>query len=134
MLVDDSHICNLIMRKWLEMLPFPVSIHAFTKPVEAFTQLATLDPVLLFLDLNMPELDGWQFLQRMRDAGRTNRVIILTSSTSTADYDRCADFANVLLYQTKPVTAAFVEAISPFLQGLQTTLPQQPIRHRSPSA
>lgn len=119
MLVDDSFICNLIMRKWLELLPFPLAIHDFTDPVQAFSQLASLDPTLIFLDLNMPELDGWQFLQRMQDTAQANRVVILTSSTSAVDKARCADFTNVLLYQTKPVTAAFIEALPPLLQGIQ---------------
>ncbi|MEZ0611763.1 response regulator [Fibrella sp. WM1] len=119
MLVDDSSICNLIMRKVLSHLPITTDIRDFTDPVYAFSQLSALHPSLIFLDLNMPELDGWGFLERMRETGQRQPVIILTSSTSTIDRSRCDEFSNVLFYQNKPVTAAFVDVLSPLLQEFQ---------------
>lgn len=116
MLVDDSSICNLIMRKGLSLLPIETNIHDFTDPVHAFSQLPVLQPTLIFLDLNMPELDGWGFLERMRETGQQHRVIVLTSSTSAVDRARCDEFSNVLMYQTKPVTRTFLDALPQFLQ------------------
>lgn len=111
MLVDDSPICNLIMQKVLTRLPLEVDISDFTNPMTAFGQVAELNPVVIFLDLNMPELDGWGFLQQMKDTNLTNQVIILTSSTSALDQARCAEFPNVLAYHTKPLTKDVVDAL-----------------------
>ncbi|WP_041259358.1 response regulator [Fibrella aestuarina] len=116
MLVDDSSICNLIMRKGLSQLPISADIHDFTDPVYAFSQLTVLQPTLIFLDLNMPELDGWGFLERMRETDQHHRVIILTSSTSAIDRARCNEFSNILSYQTKPVTRSFLDSLPQFLQ------------------
>lgn len=116
MLVDDSPFCNLIMQKTLARLPADLHINDFTNPLEALAQVPTLNPALIFLDLNMPELDGWGFLQRMRDTALTNQVIILTSSTSFVDRARAAEFTNVLSYQVKPPTKAFMDELLHLLQ------------------
>ena len=81
--------------------------------------MADLNPSVIFLDLNMPELDGWGFLQHMKATGLTNPVIILTSSTSALDQARCTEFANILAYHTKPLTKEVVGAL---LLTLQTDL------------
>ena len=121
MLVDDTSICNLLLKKVLARLPFDMEVHDFTDPVLAVSQVDVLKPEIIFLDLNMPELDGWGFLERMHQASQTNRVIILTSSTSELDRSRCTEFSNVLAYHTKPLTQDMVNAV---LQTFQSELQQ----------
>jgi two-component system nitrate/nitrite response regulator NarL len=116
MLVDDSEICNLMMKKVLDRQAMDLTIFDFTKPVLAFSQVKVLNPAVIFLDLNMPELDGWGFLELMREAGLTNRVIILTSSTSELDRLRCVEFTNVIAYHTKPLSRALVDTLMVSLQ------------------
>jgi CheY-like chemotaxis protein len=70
-------------------------------------------PLLVLLDLNLPLLDGYQVLQRMKADERTRRilVIILTTTDDAREVSRCYDLGcNV--YVTKPVDyAQFSEAI-----------------------
>lgn len=119
MLIDDSSICNLLMKKALGRLPIDIEIHDFTNPELAFSQVPALNPGVIFLDLNMPELDGWGFLERMKEMNLNNRVIILTSSTSELERRRCAEFVNVLAYRTKPLTHDMMNAL---LHTLQTEI------------
>jgi len=112
MLVDDSSICNLMLRKVLGRLPFEMEMHDFTNPVQALEQVQRLNPAVIMLDLNMPELDGWGFLEQMKASGLTNKVVILTSSTSQIDRTRCANFKNVLAYHNKPLSADVVNQLS----------------------
>jgi CheY-like chemotaxis protein len=69
--------------------------------------------LLMLLDLNMPVLNGYQVLERLRADNRTKRipVIILTTTNDPREVDRCYDLGcNV--YVTKPVDYAhFCEAI-----------------------
>jgi CheY-like chemotaxis protein len=61
-------------------------------------------PLLVLLDLNMPVLDGYQVLERMKSDGRTKRipVIILTTTDDAREVARCYELGcNV--YITKPV-------------------------------
>lgn len=70
-------------------------------------------PTLVLLDLNLPVLDGYQVLKRMKEDARTRRipVIILTTTEDTREVARCYDLGcNV--YITKPVDyQQFSEAI-----------------------
>jgi CheY-like chemotaxis protein len=70
-------------------------------------------PVLILLDLNLPVLDGYQVLQRLKHDQRTHRipVIILTTTDDPREVQRCYDLGcNV--YVTKPVDYdSFSEAI-----------------------
>ncbi|MBN1255377.1 MAG: response regulator [Deltaproteobacteria bacterium] len=69
--------------------------------------------LLMLLDLNMPVLDGYQVLQRMKTDERTKRipVIVLTTTDDPREVSRCYDLGcNV--YVTKPVDyEQFSEAI-----------------------
>ena len=70
-------------------------------------------PVLMLLDLNLPGLDGYQVLKRMKQDERTKRipVIILTTTDDAHEVLKCYDLGcNV--YVTKPVDyTQFSEAI-----------------------
>lgn len=70
-------------------------------------------PLLVLLDLNLPGLDGYQVLQRMKKDDRTRRipVVILTTTDDAHEVKKCYDLGcNV--YITKPVDyAQFSEAI-----------------------
>ena len=70
-------------------------------------------PLLVLLDLNLPVLDGYQVLQRMKADDRTKciPVVILTTTDDPREVSRCYDLGcNV--YVTKPVDyAQFSEAI-----------------------
>ncbi len=61
-------------------------------------------PLLVLLDLNLPVLDGYQVLERMKGDERTRRipVIILTTTDDEREVSRCYELGcNV--YMTKPV-------------------------------
>jgi CheY-like chemotaxis protein len=70
-------------------------------------------PLLVLLDLNLPVLDGYQVLQRMKADEQTRRipVVILTTTDDRREVSRCYDLGcNV--YVTKPVDyEQFSEAI-----------------------
>jgi CheY-like chemotaxis protein len=70
-------------------------------------------PLLMLLDLNMPVLDGYQVLERMKADERTKRipVVILTTTDDTREVSRCYDLG-CSVYVTKPVDyQQFSEAI-----------------------
>ena len=61
-------------------------------------------PLLVLLDLNLPVLNGYQVLKRMKEAPNTKRipVIMLTTTDDTREISKCYDLGcNV--YITKPV-------------------------------
>jgi CheY-like chemotaxis protein len=70
-------------------------------------------PLLVLLDLNLPVLDGYQVLERMKADERTRRipVVILTTTDDRREVSRCYDLG-CSVYVTKPVDyQQFSEAI-----------------------
>ncbi|MBU0494369.1 MAG: response regulator [Chloroflexi bacterium] len=70
-------------------------------------------PLLVLLDLNLPVLDGYQVLQRMKADERTQRipVIVLTTTDDAREVSRCYELG-CSVYVTKPVDyVQFSEAI-----------------------
>ncbi len=104
MLIDDAEIANIIMKKLITFLLLDVEVYDFTNPDEAYEALPAINPNLIFLDLNMPWLNGWDFLEKMKTDNYNYKVVIVTSSTSYIDKERCTDFPNVIDYFEKPVS------------------------------
>jgi CheY-like chemotaxis protein len=70
-------------------------------------------PLLVLLDLNLPVLDGYQVLERIKADGRTKRipVVILTTTDDRREMSRCYELG-CNIYMTKPVDyQQFSEAI-----------------------
>ncbi|HZY80696.1 MAG TPA: response regulator [Cyclobacteriaceae bacterium] len=109
-LIDDSDIDLFVQRRFIELSGFARRVLTFQSSREALKYLSSAgakeDPDLIFLDLNMPEIDGFAFLEqysRLVKEAHT-RIIILTSSSSSLDRDRAATFGNVIGFLSKPLT------------------------------
>ncbi len=105
-LIDDERINNIINHKILTKTNDNVLISQFTNAQTAFDQLSVTQPDLVFLDLNMPVCNGWDFLDKMNTAKHCHDVIILTSSVSKMDHQKVLNYSNVVAYIEKPLTAA----------------------------
>jgi CheY-like chemotaxis protein len=104
---DDGH-AELITDN-LQLAGFDGRVRRAVNGYEAL-QLAAASmverrPFLMLLDLNMPEHDGYEVLQSLRDVPklRTAPVIVFTSSDRPTEIERCYDLG-CNLYLTKPVT------------------------------
>ena len=104
MLIDDAEIANIIMKKIISFLMLDVEVFDFTNPDEAYEEMKVIQPNLIFLDLNMPWLNGWDYLEKMKKENYNCKVIIVTSSTSYVDKERVVEFPNIIDYLEKPVT------------------------------
>jgi len=102
-LVDDMDIFNFIMKKVISNVNPGHQVHDFTNGQQALEQLENLEPNVIFLDLNMPDVNGWDFLEDMKARNLPHKVYILTSSTSELDRQRSEKYQNVVNFLTKPV-------------------------------
>lgn len=104
MLVDDIPISNFIMKKMLQRVAPACEVIDFILPEKAIKNLEEFNPDFIFLDLNMPVIDGWKFLKLMNENNLENKVYILTSSTSELDLLKSKQYKNVIGFLVKPIT------------------------------
>ncbi len=103
LIVDDEQIHNFISIRLFRQISPDLTLFDFTDPTLALAELPAINPDIIFLDLNMPKINGWDFLDKMIKNGQKEKVIILTSSVSTFDHDKAREYSNVLECIEKPI-------------------------------
>ena len=110
-LIDDNNIDLLISHKLLLKYDPALQIREFSKAREAVTALQIEQenkPDLILLDLNMPGMNGWEFLEAIRMIEHQPLVYILTSSLDERDKSMSAQYEIVRGYITKPLNNASI--------------------------
>lgn len=105
MLVDDTPISSFILSKAIAAHLPNSSVVEYSDPEEAFENLIDENPDLIFLDLNMPIMDGWEFLDKMQAENLLYKVAILSSSCNPMDLRRWQSYSNVVNFCIKPITS-----------------------------
>jgi CheY-like chemotaxis protein len=118
-LIDDSDIDLFIQRRFLEVYQFSKNLISYKSAEEALAWLSAINgempPDVIFLDLNMPNVDGFGFLEgfknlpsKVRDK---SRIVVLTSSNSQKDRDMVFSYKNVIQFVTKPLKQSDIEEL-----------------------
>ncbi|KAA9332119.1 response regulator [Hymenobacter busanensis] len=113
-LIDDNETTSFLNNRLLQRLELADNVLSFTNAEQAFAhfwgkQGATPDeaPELVFVDLKMPGMDGFEFLNqynRLAPEQRQKTVMaVLTTSMHSADTTRVAQYEGVE-YLAKPLT------------------------------
>jgi CheY-like chemotaxis protein len=113
-LVDDNETTSFLNNRLLSRLALAEKVTTFTRAEEASRSLwgdeaSLIKPVadLVFVDLKMPGMSGFDFLEQYSQLPATDQertvVAVLTTSMHAADTARVAQYPNVE-YLTKPLT------------------------------
>ena len=121
MLIDDNDTDNFISKRIIEITEFAERVEVKNSGQHALEYLsahaddASQLPSLIFLDINMPVMDGFMFLYEFENLPTTIReksqVIILSSSDNKRDIDKIINNKSVIQYITKPLTQNVLEEI-----------------------
>lgn len=129
-LVDDDEIYHLITRRVIKICAHECDILSFANGQECMDALekgsidTALIPDIIFLDINMPVMNGWQFLDHCGQLKATllKQTVIYLVSTSTDELDimRSKKYPDVKGYLVKPLlNSAFQEVLTSFCSGRQ---------------
>ena len=99
LVVDDNEAAREISLRLLRQAGFEVMIAE--SGAEAIEVAAAKHPDVIILDVMMPEMDGWQVLETLRDAERTRDIPVIIQSM--VNEREMGDMMNVDAYMVKPV-------------------------------
>ncbi|PKL74812.1 MAG: response regulator [Candidatus Melainabacteria bacterium HGW-Melainabacteria-1] len=121
LLIDDDPVNNLICESLIKKFGAACQVFSFLSAYEAleWLQLQSQDnwPDLIFLDLNMPRMDGWDFLEHLRELPPAEAVSvkILSSSVCEDDLERASSHELVDDYLVKPLTIEHLSCLLPVM-------------------
>ncbi len=118
-LIDDDKMINFLNKTVIDREEVAEEILEYDEPKEALDQLTIKStkgecPDLIFLDINMPMMNGWEFMEEYRSTLENcqhTRVIILTSSIDPSDETKAKETVGISGYKSKPLTSEMIDDI-----------------------
>lgn len=123
MIVDDDPINNTICKHLINRLLPELDVKSFTEPAKALEFISveyhedSSIPTVLLLDINMPEISGWDFLELFKDFSpfvhKQFTINILSSSVDIRDKDRATAIPFISNFLSKPLGPGDLASIFP---------------------
>lgn len=122
-LIDDDDIYVFLTKKTILKVMGDVDVEVFSDGLQAITHLKNVKdkpellPDVIFLDLNMPVMDGWEFLADYQEIypslSKRNDLYIVSSSISPHEMERSRNISVVSEFIIKPlVKEKFLEILA----------------------
>nr|WKN37658.1 response regulator [Tunicatimonas sp. TK19036] len=120
LLIDDDEINNFTVEAVLETVGFIEEYEFKENGWDALDYLKQCEakgafPDLIFVDINMPEMDGHEFIERYEvlfwERHPNTKISMLSSSISEADRQKSLSYSSVSEYAHKPLTREKLETI-----------------------
>ncbi len=118
LLIDDDDIVNSINSVIIKHAKFAnhvESINNVPGAIELLNQAKSNSdtPDVIFLDLNMPDQDGWDFIEEYEklNMNGSTKVIMLSSSISAKDEERASSSKCITAFISKPLSPELLENI-----------------------
>jgi CheY-like chemotaxis protein len=114
LIVDDDEVYLYLMKRLLKELSEGMEVHTSTDGEQAIDFIKKCDaeknlaPKIIFLDVNMPFLDGWGFLEEFKKLNVNFEdkihIYLVTSSELPADKKRAEEYKELDGYIVKPIS------------------------------
>lgn len=118
--IDDDDIIVFVGRRILKMAGFGGIVSHFHNGLEAITTIekrttegefdAESNPVVVLLDINMPVMDAWDFMNVFKEfpekIKKNFKIAIVTSSFNPTDRIKASEYKDLLEYINKPISSA----------------------------
>lgn len=125
MLIDDSEMDNFINQNVIEAARFSERIYTTTNGLSALEfltnllvnkeTLPTMVPDIIFVDLNMPLMNGFQFIKKFYELPKelkgNCKIVILTSSLNPSDQETAREINKDIVFLHKPLTTTSLTSI-----------------------
>jgi DNA-binding NarL/FixJ family response regulator len=112
-MIDDDEVMHFLFRVLLKKYKPELNLQTYSEAKKVLRLLEdnSFQGSVIVLDLNMPLMNGWQFLQELERLGQRIPVYILSSSDNADDKSRASEFRNVKGYFVKPLNIEHINII-----------------------
>lgn len=122
LLIDDDKPTNFLHTRTIRKsgrVEKVIAVHSAEEGLEYLTTKSGEGdypkPEMIFLDINMPGMNGWEFLEAYEEVPQEERggivVVMLTTSLNPDDLDRAKSIPTVNDFQYKPLSVARIEEL-----------------------
>jgi CheY-like chemotaxis protein len=111
--VDDDPIYQIIVNKIIQKSELFLNVSSFKNGKDAIDALEnSLEnkealPNIILLDINMPIMDGWEFMEEMvglkSQINETINIYIVSSSIALEDKNKAKNYTEIIAYLSKPI-------------------------------
>jgi response regulator RpfG family c-di-GMP phosphodiesterase len=111
MVIDDNKIDRMLLEHMLLSMNYAKEVMSFEEPKKALDYLRNKHiikiPEIIFLDLNLPIMNGYEFLNAFKylpkEITSGIKVILVTSSSDERDIQKSSEYSRVIQYIIKPI-------------------------------
>ena len=116
--IDDDEIYQMIIKKLIQKSGVFEEKYFFKCANQVLAEIEKSNyflPDVILLDINMPLMDGWQFIEKLRsfvsDIPAKTKIYIVSSSIAYSDKERAEKFPEVSGFLSKPLTVSVLREI-----------------------
>jgi len=120
MVVEDNPVMLTSLRSLLKRMPEFSVVAAARNGAEALPLIQEIRPQLLILDINMPQMNGWELLDELRAKNCSIQVIVLAGDPEYDFKERALD-KGVVAYVTKSNARLFFDTLEQVIDNLKRT-------------
>lgn len=120
-IIDDDEIYIFLMKKSFAAMGIHQEVISFLNGADALEELLHLKnnqedlPGIILLDINMPIMDGWEFLNEFRKIQSENSskipIYIVSSSIANEDIEKSKQYPEIIDYLSKPLELETIVSI-----------------------
>ena len=121
-IIDDDDMNNVICKMVISSAIPDASVFTFNQPTEALLHVKeefnkpSHEKIIILLDINMPKMNGWQFLEALEESSDLVKerfmIFMATSSVDPEDKEKAKKNPHILDFIEKPVTKGILLELS----------------------
>lgn len=112
LLIDDDPMSSTYSSLIVKKLHPKVNLLSFQSGIDALSYLQNQNnpkPNIILLDINMPVMNGWDFMEEFQQLSLPIEVIIITSSNEPSDKEKCRTYKGISDLFIKPLSVENVK-------------------------
>jgi|SRR6185437_9788487 len=126
LLIEDNEFTNIFNQKLIKNLGITEQVYVTESGKEALdfllnkgrfedNELSYPNPDIIFLDINMPGMNGWEFIEEFKESKKDksilSKIVMLTTSPNPDDEQKAKLISEIIAFKRKPLTKVIINEV-----------------------